>query len=695
MLIFIRALAGTVIRLNVRPCETVENVKSRIAHLKGIPVSQQHLIFDGVELSNATLLAAAQISHGALLRLVLGVQSGPLNRDTARTLGSAQPCHRLSAAGRHSVCPLTVPVAPMYRIPATTMVLPVLCTPNRGSGTEHESHHHHQHHQHQHHLYKYHPYHPSFPYLTGSMNTYCSDRILANKTEWDEPTLYTVHEFATDEETTGSGEEAVSDLDEYLEYAIDEDELNLGQSGKGSSRSSPLVDDSYECSDSVVEGRKSLDSPPAALSGPSTFPISASSRSSSTSSSSPSVFSSECQLFPVYSIPSQVQWILGHTNLSQLTFTQPHQPLSHDPSLPSPSIPSSSSSSSVAVAHYTTVPMAYGIPVSLPLGNAALSECNPFTVFHGCSTPDRPTPSTPTAASADAAFANLYQPTKSPLGSPMAFAVPTHLAPVQLANFLPNFNLPSSNNLPLSESNTTAIDHTAAINKRETSTITTTTKSITTHLPGLVVSPFTLLPIGHFCVTNHSPTSSISLPIPTGLSDVSHFPKAMNKQSPESSTDAKVTTASVNSGSRTLDTPRPGSELSNTTAQTSIPRSIRHSNQSHIPGTEEQSMSTTVPVAEQTHCFSCQKRTRLAQGFSCRCQKWFCQKHHHPEDHNCAFDFKTMRLISPCSPVMPCPSDLDSSPVRSTADSNRCVFISVTIALLSLSMTSDSCQFRH
>lgn len=282
----------------------------------GIPVSQQHLIFDGVELSNATLLAAAQISHGALLRLVLGVQSGPLNRDTARTLGSAQPCHRLSAAGRHSVCPLTVPVAPMYRIPATTMVLPVLCTPNRGSGTEHESHHHHQHHQHQHHLYKYHPYHPSFPYLTGSMNTYCSDRILANKTEWDEPTLYTVHEFATDEETTGSGEEAVSDLDEYLEYAIDEDELNLGQSGKGSSRSSPLVDDSYECSDSVVEGRKSLDSPPAALSGPSTFPISASSRSSSTSSSSPSVFSSECQLFPVYSIPSQVQWILGHTNVS-------------------------------------------------------------------------------------------------------------------------------------------------------------------------------------------------------------------------------------------------------------------------------------------------------------------------------------------------------------------------------------------
>lgn len=667
MLIFIRALAGTVIRLNVRPCETVENVKSRIAHLKGIPVSQQHLIFDGVELSNATLLAAAQISHGALLRLVLGVQSGPLNRDTVRTLGSAQPCHRLSAAARHNVCPLTVPVAPMYRIPATTMVLPVLCTPNRGSSTDHESHHH-QHHQHQHHLYKYHPYHPSFSYLTGSMNTYCSDRMLANKTEWDEPTLYTVHEFATDEEITGSGEEAVGDLDEYLEYAIDEDELNLGQSGKGSSGSSPLVDDSYECTDSVVEGRNSLDSPPVSLSGPSTFSISASSSSSSASSSSPSVFSSECQLFPVYSIPSQIQWIFGHTNLNQLTFTQPHEPLSRDTNLSSPSTPSSSSSSSAPVAHYTTVPMAYGIPVSLPLGNAALSECNPFTVLPDCSPPDRSNPSTPTATSAEAASANSYQSTKSSLGPPVAFAVSTHLAPVQLANFLPNFSLPSSSNLPLSESNATAIDHTTATNKRGTTTLTSTTKAITTHLPGLVMSPFTLLPIGHFCVTNTSPTSSTSHPIPNGLSDVSHCPKAINTQPSESSADTTVTTAGKNSGSKTLDTPRPGSELPNTTAQTpSIPRSFRHSNRYHIPETEEQSMSTTIPVTEQTHCFSCQKRTRLAQGFSCRCQKWFCQKHHHPEDHNCAFDFKTMRLISPCSPVMPCPSDVG----QSTSDRHR------------------------
>ncbi|KAF8563910.1 hypothetical protein P879_06776 [Paragonimus westermani] len=48
-----------------------------------------------------------------------------------------------------------------------------------------------------------------------------------------------------------------------------------------------------------------------------------------------------------------------------------------------------------------------------------------------------------------------------------------------------------------------------------------------------------------------------------------------------------------------------------------------------------------VTVSEPNRCSTCHKRTRPARGFSCRCERWFCSKHHHPEDHGCDFDFKT------------------------------------------------------
>ncbi|VDP83709.1 unnamed protein product [Echinostoma caproni] len=315
MLIFIRALAGTVIRLNVSHYETVEMVKTRISQQKvhhagggggggggggsGIPVNQQHLIFDGVELQNTTVLATVKISHGALLRLVLGVQSGPLNRETTpHTMGSAQPCHhhRSLLSTRHTICPLTVPVAQVHRIPTPAMVLPVLCTPNRvPSG---------------HPQYK-HPYHPQIQYLTtGQMSTTYPSNYLPvypTKTDWDEPVSYSTTEFVMDDETMGSSDDATSELAEYLGYAIDEDELSYEHEERSTVTNGipiprSILENRYECTDPEDdEDRLSPDM--TSYSSPSV---------SSSLSSSPS----ECGFVPVYPIASQVQWIVSSTDVS-------------------------------------------------------------------------------------------------------------------------------------------------------------------------------------------------------------------------------------------------------------------------------------------------------------------------------------------------------------------------------------------
>ncbi|KAA3678522.1 uncharacterized protein DEA37_0000264 [Paragonimus westermani] len=103
MLIFVQGLSGVVTPLNLKPFDTVLSVKYLLLYLKGIPVSQQHLLYDGIELPDSTIFVLAKIGHGSLLRLVLGLQSGPLIRDV-RIGTRASTCHKSSPA----VCPIPV-----------------------------------------------------------------------------------------------------------------------------------------------------------------------------------------------------------------------------------------------------------------------------------------------------------------------------------------------------------------------------------------------------------------------------------------------------------------------------------------------------------------------------------------------------------------------------------------------------------
>ncbi|XP_068113706.1 AN1-type zinc finger protein 4 [Hyperolius riggenbachi] len=79
MELFIETLTGTRFQLRVFPFETVARVKAKIQRLEGIPVAQQHLIWNNTELQDDVRLKEYMISEGCTLKLVLTTRAGPIN----------------------------------------------------------------------------------------------------------------------------------------------------------------------------------------------------------------------------------------------------------------------------------------------------------------------------------------------------------------------------------------------------------------------------------------------------------------------------------------------------------------------------------------------------------------------------------------------------------------------------------------
>ncbi|XP_053547861.1 AN1-type zinc finger protein 4 isoform X2 [Bombina bombina] len=79
MELFIETLTGTCFELRVSPFETVVCLKAKIQRLEGIPISQQHLIWNNVELQDEFSLRDYNISEGCTLKLVLSMRGGPVN----------------------------------------------------------------------------------------------------------------------------------------------------------------------------------------------------------------------------------------------------------------------------------------------------------------------------------------------------------------------------------------------------------------------------------------------------------------------------------------------------------------------------------------------------------------------------------------------------------------------------------------
>ncbi|XP_040218211.1 AN1-type zinc finger protein 4 isoform X2 [Rana temporaria] len=79
MELFIETLTGTCFELRVSPFETVACVKAKIQRLEGIPITQQHLIWNNIDLKDDVCLNEYMISEGCTLKLVLAMRAGPIN----------------------------------------------------------------------------------------------------------------------------------------------------------------------------------------------------------------------------------------------------------------------------------------------------------------------------------------------------------------------------------------------------------------------------------------------------------------------------------------------------------------------------------------------------------------------------------------------------------------------------------------
>ena len=76
MLLFVKTFTGNTITLHVQPCDTIDNVKTKLQEKEGFPMSQQHLISAGKLLEGYRTLKEYEIQAETTLHLRLRLRVG-------------------------------------------------------------------------------------------------------------------------------------------------------------------------------------------------------------------------------------------------------------------------------------------------------------------------------------------------------------------------------------------------------------------------------------------------------------------------------------------------------------------------------------------------------------------------------------------------------------------------------------------
>ncbi|CAG9319158.1 unnamed protein product [Blepharisma stoltei] len=74
--IFVKTIAGKTITINVKPTDTINDVKVKIQHKDGIPASKQRLIYSGKQLEDEKTIVQYNIKKDSTLHLVMRLLGG-------------------------------------------------------------------------------------------------------------------------------------------------------------------------------------------------------------------------------------------------------------------------------------------------------------------------------------------------------------------------------------------------------------------------------------------------------------------------------------------------------------------------------------------------------------------------------------------------------------------------------------------